>query len=315
MAPKIFIDGEHGTTGLQIRQRLEGRDDIELLAIAHADRHDKGVRADLLKAADIAILCLPDAGARESVELAAGTQTRFIDASTAHRTDPEWIFGFAELEPGHAEKIASAEKVSNPGCYSTGAIALIRPLTAAGLLPADYPVTINATSGYSGGGKGLIARFEDENSANPIAAPTYAYALALGHKHVPEIQTHGQLSRRPLFTPNVGKYRQGMTVQVPLHLDLLSGSPDVGDIHSALTGHYAGQDVVQVVSLDVSAELEMVEPTELVGTNTMKLHVLGKPGGGQANLVAVLDNLGKGASGAAVQSMDLMIGQLKQPLS
>lgn len=309
MASKIFIDGEHGTTGLQIRQRLEGRSDIDLLAIAHEDRHNKDIRADLLKAADIAILCLPDDGARESVELAKGSSTRFIDASTAHRTDPDWVFGFAELEPGHAVKIASAEKVSNPGCYSTGAIALIRPLTAAGILPADFPVTINAISGYSGGGKALIARFEDENDPNPLAAPAYLYALALAHKHVPEIQRHGQLSRKPLFTPNVGRYRQGMTVQLPLHLDLLNGQPDVADLHGALAAHYAGQDVVQVVSLGNSAELEMVIPTEVTGTNLMKLYVFGKPGGGQANLVAVLDNLGKGASGAAVQSMDLMLAR------
>lgn len=308
MAPKIFIDGEHGTTGLQIRQRLEGRDDIELLAIDHADRHDKAVRAELLQAADIAILCLPDAGARESVELAGASNTRFIDASTAHRTNPDWVFGFAELVPGHADAIAKAAKVANPGCYSTGAIALIRPLTAAGLLPADYPVTINAISGYSGGGKSLIARFEDADNADPIDAPAYAYALALAHKHVPEIMAHGLLSRRPLFTPNVGNYLQGMTVQVPLHLDLLTGGPDVADIHAALADHYAGQDVVQVVPLDQSATLERVEPTELVGTNTMKLHVFGAQGGGQVNLVAVLDNLGKGASGACVQSMDLMIG-------
>ncbi|MEZ5811691.1 MAG: N-acetyl-gamma-glutamyl-phosphate reductase [Rhizobiaceae bacterium] len=308
MAPKIFIDGEHGTTGLQIAQRLSGRGDIELLTIAHEDRRDMDVRADLLKAADIAILCLPDDGAREAVELAKGSQTRFIDASTAHRTADDWVFGFAELEPGHAARIAAADKVSNPGCYSTGAIALLRPLTSAGVLPADYPVTINAISGYSGGGKALIARFEDENDPNPVTAPAYLYALALAHKHVPEIQRHGQLTRRPLFTPNVGRYRQGMTVQVPLHLDLLGGTPDVADLHAALEAHYAGQDVVQVVPLEVSAGLEMVEPMELNDTNTMKLHVFGKPGGGQANLVAVLDNLGKGASGACVQCMDLMIG-------
>lgn len=308
MASKIFIDGEHGTTGLQIRQRLEGRQDIELLAIAHEDRHDKDVRADLLKAADVAILCLPDTGARESVELAGNSHTRFIDASTAHRVDPDWIFGFAELESGHAAKIASAEKVSNPGCYPTGAIALLRPLTSSGLLPADYPVTINAVSGYTGGGKGLIAKFEDESNPDHISAPIYLYALELDHKHVPEIQTHAKLTRRPLFTPNVATYPQGMTVQVPLHLDLLPGEPDIGAIHAALADYYAGQDVVQVVSLEESAVLERIEPTELVGTNTMKLRVLGQPGNGQANLVATLDNLGKGASGAAVQSMDLMIG-------
>ncbi len=308
MTAKIFVDGEHGTTGLQIKQRLEGRDDIELLAIAHGDRHDKDIRADLLKSADIAILCLPDAGARESVKLAGNAHTRFIDASTAHRTDPDWVFGFAELEPGHAGKIAAAEKVSNPGCYSTGAIALIKPLTAAGMLPADYPVTINAISGYTGGGKALIARFEDESNPDPVTAPAYAYALALGHKHVPEIQTHGQLERRPVFTPNVGRYPQGMTVQVPLHLELLAGSPDIADVHGALAAHYAGQDIVSVVPLDISSGLSMIEPTELVGTNLMRLYALGTPGGGQANLIAVLDNLGKGASGACVQSMDLMIG-------
>lgn len=308
MAPRIFIDGEHGTTGLRIRRRLQGRGDIELLAIAHEDRRDKDIRADRLKAADIAILCLPDAGAKESVELAAGSNTRFIDASTAHRTDPDWVFGFAELEPGHAGKISGAEKVSNPGCYSTGAIALIRPLTAARLLPADYPVTINAISGYSGGGRALIARFEDENDPNPVNAPAYLYALALAHKHVPEIRTHGKLTRRPLFTPNVGRYAQGMTVQAPLHLDLLNGSPDIADIHAALTAHYEGQEIVRVVPLEESAALETIEPTGLVGNDSMKLHVLGEPGGGQANLVAVLDNLGKGASGACVQSMDLMIG-------
>ena len=172
----------------------------------------------------------------------------------------------------------------------------------------DYPVTINAISGYSGGGKSLIARFEDKNDSNPVTAPAYAYALGLAHKHVPEIQAHGLLTRRPLFTPNVGKYAQGMTVQVPLHLELLNGTPDVTDIHAALAAHYQGQNVVEVVPLEESAALEMIEPTELVGTNAMKLHVLGNPGGGQANLVAVLDNLGKGASGACVQSMDLMIG-------
>lgn len=308
MKPKIYVDGEHGTTGLQIIQRLSGRTDIELLSIDEAERRNREKRAELLQAADIAILCLPDDGAREAVSLATGAATRFIDASTAHRTDPDWVFGFAELDKEQAKRIAAAKRVSNPGCYSTGAIALIRPMTDAGLLPKDYPVTINAISGYTGGGKALIARFEDENNPKAVTAPTFLYALGLAHKHVPEIQRHGGLDRKPLFTPNVGRFRQGMTVQVPLHLDMLNGSPGPDDIHDVLAAHYAGQDVVEVVPREVSANLEMVDPTELNDTNRMKLHVFGTTGGGQANLVAVLDNLGKGASGAAVQSMDLMLG-------
>jgi N-acetyl-gamma-glutamyl-phosphate reductase len=308
MKPRIFVDGEHGTTGLQIVQRLAGRDDIELLSIPAAERRNRDRRESMLKSADIAILCLPDDGAREAVGLAAGAPTRFIDASTAHRTDPEWVFGFAEMDPDQPGRIAAASRVSNPGCYSTGAIALIRPLTAAGVLPADYPVTINAVSGYTGGGKSLIARFEDENDPNPVRVPTYLYALTLAHKHVPEIVTHGGLKRRPVFTPNVGRFAQGMTVQVPLHLDLLAGSPEPDDLHAVLAAHYAGREHVEVVPREVSAKLEMVAPTELNGTDRMALHVFGARGSRQANLVAVLDNLGKGASGAAVQNLDLMLG-------
>lgn len=309
MKPKIFVDGEHGTTGLQIVQRLSGRDDIELLSIPAAERRNRGIRTDMLRSADIAILCLPDDGAREAVQLAAGAPTRFIDASTAHRTDPDWVFGFAEMDPDQPARIASAKQVSNPGCYSTGAIALVRPLTAAGLLAPDYPLTINALSGYTGGGKSLIARFEDASDPNPVRVPAYLYALTLAHKHVPEIMTHGGLQRRPVFTPNVGRFRQGMTVQVPLHLDLLEGSPSPADIHAALSRHYAGQEVVDVVPMEVSAGLEMVAPTELAETDRMSLHVFGSREGNQANLVAVLDNLGKGASGAAVQNLDLMLGR------
>ncbi|WP_417417576.1 N-acetyl-gamma-glutamyl-phosphate reductase [Hoeflea sp.] len=308
MAPKIFIDGEHGTTGLQIVSRLQDRTDIELMSMPAEQRRDADVRTKFLREADIAILCLPDDAAREAVALAADAGTRFIDASTVHRTNPDWTFGFAELSPGQAARIAGAQFVSNPGCYSTGAIALIAPLVAAGLLPADYPVTINAVSGYTGGGKQLIAQMEDAGHDDAVTAAYFAYALTLAHKHVPEIIAHTGIARRPVFTPAVGRFAQGMLVNVPLHLDLMTGNPSMADVHSALEKHYAQGGVVSVVPLAESAALARLDPEELVGTNGMKLYVCGTEGAGQVNLVASLDNLGKGASGAAVQNLDLMIG-------
>lgn len=306
--PKIFIDGEHGTTGLQIRERLASRTDIDQLTIPHAERHSIERRAEMLRAADIAILCLPDDASRESVALAESAGTRFIDASSAFRTAPDWVFGFAELSKDQPKKIATAQYVSNPGCYSTGAIALLAPLIAAGVLPVDYPVTINAVSGYSGGGKQLIAQMEDTSRADAILANLFSYALSLQHKHVPEIITRSGLTRRPIFTPNVGRFAQGMLVNVPLHLDMLAGLQTADTIHGALTAHYAGQDIVQVVAMDDAATLTRVEPEALNGTNQMKLHVFGDALTGHVNLVAQLDNLGKGASGAAVQNLDLMLG-------
>ncbi|MCY0094623.1 N-acetyl-gamma-glutamyl-phosphate reductase [Hoeflea ulvae] len=308
MAPKIFIDGEHGTTGLQIVSRLQDRTDIELMSMPAEQRRDADVRTKFLREADIAILCLPDDAARESVALAADAGTRFIDASTAHRSNPDWAYGFAELSPGQADRIAAAQFVSNPGCYSTGAIALIAPLVAAGLLPTDYPVTINAVSGYSGGGKQLIAQMEDGSRDDAIGAAYFAYALTLAHKHVPEIMTHTAIERRPIFTPAVGRFAQGMLVNVPLHLELMTGNPSMAEVHSALETHYSQGGAVSVVSLADSAGLARLDPEELVGTNNMKLYVCGVEGTGQVNLVASLDNLGKGASGAAVQNLDLMIG-------
>jgi len=310
MKPKIFIDGEHGTTGLQIRQRLAGRADLEVLSIPEASRRDPALRREMLHAADIAILCLPDEASRESVAMLDGNNsTRVIDTSTANRVNPDWAYGFAEMDAAQAGKIASARFVANPGCYPTGAIGLIRPLVQAGILPADYPVTVNAVSGYTGGGKQLIAQMEDEAAPGHIDAPHFLYGLALTHKHVPELELHGLLARRPIFSPSVGRFAQGMIVQVPLFLADLSGAPSLADLHAALARHYAGQDVVEVVPLEESARLPRVDPTELNGTDRMKLHVFGTEGKGQANLVAVLDNLGKGASGAAVQNMDLMLGK------
>ncbi|MBO6636441.1 MAG: N-acetyl-gamma-glutamyl-phosphate reductase [Roseitalea sp.] len=308
MAAKIFIDGEHGTTGLQIRERLAARSDIALLSLAEADRRDTDKRTVLLREADIAVLCLPDEAAREAVKLADDAGTRFIDASTAHRTDPGWVYGFAEAEPGQATRIAEAQFVSNPGCYSTGAIGLLRPLVLAGILPTGYPVTINAVSGYSGGGKQMIRQMEDQAADDRIAAPFFAYALPLRHKHVPEITERSGLTVRPIFSPSVGRFPQGMLVNVPLLSAHLNDQASMEAVHQALETHYAGQSIVQVVPLDESAATVRIDATEMAGTDEMKLYVCGTPGDGHMNLIASLDNLGKGASGAAVQNLDLMIG-------
>lgn len=308
MKPKIFIDGEHGTTGLQIRTRLSGRDDLEMLSIPEAERRNASLRAELLAQADIAILCLPDDGAREAITMLEGNNsTRLIDTSTANRVNPDWAYGFAEMDEGQAAAIASARFVANPGCYPTGAIGLIRQLVKAGILPADYPVSVNAVSGYSGGGKQLIAQMEQDDHPDHVAAPHFLYGLSLTHKHLPEMKLHGLLERVPLFSPSVGRFHQGMIVQVPLHIADLNGTPKLADIHAALAAHYGDGGAVEVVALEVSAALPRVDPTELNDTDRMKLHVFGTEGKGHVNLVAVLDNLGKGASGAAVQNMELML--------
>ncbi|MCO6185849.1 N-acetyl-gamma-glutamyl-phosphate reductase [Rhizobium sp. L1K21] len=308
MAPKIFIDGEHGTTGLQIRQRLAERRDLELLSIPEAERRNAAMREDLLNSADIAILCLPDDASKEAAQMtAANNNVRLLDASTAFRVHPDWAYGFAEMDKEQADKIRSARHVSNPGCYPTGAVGLIRPLRAAGILPEAYPVSVNAVSGYTGGGKGLIAQMEDETREDHITAPNFLYGLSLSHKHVPEMKIHGLLARAPLFSPSVGRFPQGMIVQVPLFVEDLEGSQTKESIHAALVEHYAGQDIVEVVPLEQSASLARIDAVELVGKDTMKLFVFGSADGKHVNLVALLDNLGKGASGAAVQNMDLML--------
>lgn len=308
MKPKIFIDGEHGTTGLQIRTRLAARRDIEVLSIPQAERRNEQMRRDRLNEADVAILCLPDTASRQAVSMIeSSNSTRVIDTSTAHRTLADWAYGFAEMDKSQAAKISRARFVANPGCYPTGAVALLRPLRLAGILPADYPVTINAVSGYSGGGKQLIAKMEQETNPDHIAAPHFAYALALKHKHLPEMQNHGLLDNPPLFSPSVGRFAQGMLVQLPLFRELLNGAPSVEQIHAALGDHYAGQAIVQLVPLDASRSMERIDAAALAGTDVMKLYVCGDPDGPHVNLIAQLDNLGKGASGAAVQNMDLML--------
>ncbi|MBN8552369.1 MAG: N-acetyl-gamma-glutamyl-phosphate reductase [Caulobacterales bacterium] len=301
--PTIFIDGEAGTTGLQIRDRLIGRSDLNLVSIDPARRKDPTARAELLNAADLVILCLPDEAAKDAVAMIANDTTRVVDASTAYRVDPAWTYGFAEMSKGQRAAIAGSTRVSNPGCYPTGFIGLVRPLVQAGIVPADWPVTVNAVSGYSGGGKAMIADYEQGRGG-----PFRAYGLTQKHKHVPEMMAHTGLTGRPLFAPAVGAYAQGMLVEVPLQLWALPGAPSVGDIHAALTDAYAGERFVSVASLQESQALSGLLPEGLNGTNQMRLFVFGDPDGDQARLLAQLDNLGKGASGAAVQNLNLMLG-------
>jgi N-acetyl-gamma-glutamyl-phosphate reductase len=278
------------------------------LSIPEAERRNAAIREDMLNSADIAILCLPDDASKEAVQMvSANNNVRVIDTSTAYRVNPSWAYGFAEMDKEQAEKIKSARFVANPGCYPTGAIGLMRPLRAAGILSDGYPVTVNAVSGYTGGGKQMIAQMEDQSRDDAISAPHFLYGLTLAHKHVPEMKIHGLLDRAPIFAPSVGKFAQGMIVQVPLHLDMLAPGASLESIHEALTTHYAGQDIVTVVPLADSSKMARVDAVELAGKDTMKLFVFGTPGGSQVNLVALLDNLGKGASGAAVQNMDLML--------
>lgn len=308
MSAKVFIDGSVGTTGLQIKSRLEGRDDIELLILPEQTRKDATARAQMLNACHVAILCLPDAAAIEAVGMIENSDVRVIDASTAHRVNDDWVYGFAELNPGQSAKISSSKKVSNVGCYAVASVSMIAPLVAGGLLPANHPVSINAMSGYSGGGKQMIASFEDENSPDYTDAPYFAYGLSLEHKHVPEIMTHGGLAVRPLFVPAVGRFAQGMMAQLPLHLASLPGKPSAKQIHGALSDHYAGKRFVSVAPLDETSAMANLRPDSQNGTNNLKIHVLANEQAGHCVVVAVLDNLGKGASGSAVQNLNIMLG-------
>jgi N-acetyl-gamma-glutamyl-phosphate reductase len=294
----VFIDGAAGTTGLEIAERLAGRDEFSLIALSDAERKDAKARAEALNAADVAILCLPDDAAREAVSLIANDRTRVIDASTAHRVAPGWTYGFPEIV-GH-EAVAAAKRVSNPGCYPTGFLGLLVPLLRAGLLPANWPNTVNAVSGYSGGGKALIARFE----ADPDIA-FRAYGLALGHKHVAEMQAHASLAHPPIFAPAVVPAHRGMVVEVPVPLAAIPGAAAPDALRAALADFYAGSPLVRVRS-EVPDELLLRRSD--APRDGLELYVFGSADGGQARLVAVLDNLGKGASGAAVQSLNLMSG-------
>jgi N-acetyl-gamma-glutamyl-phosphate reductase len=305
--PAIFIDGEAGTTGLEIRRRVAGIAGIEVKSIAPEKRKDPAARAAIMREVNLVLLCLPDAAAKEAAALIQGLGLdgpRVIDASTAHRVAPGWVYGFPEMDAAQAEAVRTARRVSNPGCYPTAAIALIRPLVEVGLLPADYPVTVNAVSGYSGGGRSMIEAYEAGT------APRFElYGLSFEHKHVPELQKYAKLTRRPIFVPSVGNYRQGMLVSVPLHLDTLPGKPTARCLEATLEKHYAGGKLVKVVPAgDLAVKDKRLEPEALNGTDVLELRVYASEKHRQAVLVARLDNLGKGASGAAVQSMGLMLG-------
>jgi N-acetyl-gamma-glutamyl-phosphate reductase len=304
MTAKVFIDGAAGTTGLEIRDRLAGRADIELLTIAEDRRKDPAARADALNAADAVVLCLPDDAAREAVALIENPATRVIDASTAHRTAADWTYGFAELDPGQRETLAGATRISNPGCYPTGFLALVRPLVRAGLLPADTPISVNAVSGYSGGGKSMIAMFEDAAAPDATDTAFRAYALGLGHKHVPEMQKRAGLAHPPIFFPSVAKTYRGMLVEVPLHLHLLPGRPTGDALRDVLRAAYDGSKVVRVAN-DNPGFLTI---EQAAGTDRLDLFVYADEKAGQARLIAALDNLGKGAAGAAVQNLNISLG-------
>jgi N-acetyl-gamma-glutamyl-phosphate reductase len=303
---KVFIDGEAGTTGLQIRERLEGRRDITLVSIDADKRKDASERKRLLNGVDAVILCLPDEAAREAVTMVENDAVKVIDASTAFRVAPDWTYGFAEMAKDQRAKIAASKRISNPGCYPTGFIALVRPLVEAGIVPRDWPVSVNAVSGYSGGGKAMIAEFEDESAPNFTRAPFRIYAMGQAHKHVPEMQLYAGLSRAPFFAPSVGRYYKGMIVEVPLHASALPKAVTIAEVHAALAEAYAGERFVEVASLAEAAALKTLAPEGLNDTNRMKLFVFGHDE--QVRLVALLDNLGKGASGAAVQNLNLALG-------
>ncbi len=308
MSATVFIDGEVGTTGLQIRERLENRADISFLRLDERERKDLARRGEMLNSADIVILCLPDDAARGAVAMIKNDAVRVIDASSAHRVAEGWVYGMPEYDLGQVAKIAAAKRVTNPGCYAITSVSILHPLVAAGVIPADHPVTINAISGYSGGGKQMIADFEDlENGASANTA-FRVYGLGLAHKHVPEIKTWSGLAHAPLLVPSVGHFRQGMIVQVPLQLWSLPGSVTISDVHGALADHYAGQHFVKVKALEETAEMSGLEPEGLNGTNELHLHVFGNGETGQAVVIGLIDNLGKGASGQAVQNLNLMIG-------
>ncbi len=320
MRATIFIDGEQGTTGLQLRERLQAREDVTLVSLEGSNRKDVRARAAAIDASDLAVLCLPDAAAREVVAAVRNPAARILDASSAHRTEPGWVYGLPEMCAEQAARIAGARRVSNPGCYPTGAIALLRPLVAAGCLDPAAAVSIFAVSGYSGRGRAGIeaheaaAACEAAGGARPGEALAFQiYGLSLAHKHVPEIQRHAGLAGRPLFVPSYGDYRQGIALTVPVHRAMTARKAGVDDLRECLQGRYAASTRVRVLDRAASGALERLDPQALNGSDDMELAVLGESGGGDCLLAAVFDNLGKGAAGAAVQNVELMLGLASRP--
>ncbi|KTF67489.1 N-acetyl-gamma-glutamyl-phosphate reductase [Sphingomonas sp. HT-1] len=303
MIVQVFIDGAAGTTGLEIRERLAGRPEIQVLLLDDQERKNPAKREEALNAADFVILCLPDDAAREAVAMIRNDRTRVIDASTAFRTAPEWVYGFAELEPGQAAAIAEAPRVSNPGCYPTGFLALVRPLIRAGLIPHDFPLSVNAVSGYSGGGRSMISEFEETGPGHTGTA-FRPYGLALAHKHVPEMQKHARIVHPPIFMPSVARTYRGMVVEVPLPLFAFTRKPSVEALENVLRDSYRDSPVVQVLATDVPT----IAIEENAGTDRLSIRVFGNDETRQARLIATLDNLGKGAAGAAVQNLNIMAG-------
>ncbi len=328
MVAKVFIDGAVGTTGLEIRERLEGRSEFSLMRLSDAERKDMCARANALNDADVVILCLPDEAARDAIAMIENPAVRVIDASSAHRASPDWVYGFPELEKDQRAKIAAAKRVSNPGCWPTGFLALVRPLVRAGIVTPDFPLTVTGVSGYSGGGKTMIEEFEAKKSPRYVETVVRTYALTLSHKHLPEMRVHAGIAHPPVFSPTVGRFYRGMIVEVPLQLWALPSKPNVFDLYRAIGDAYRGERLIEVAGLD-KADLTMslkaaaaaghvslpvgvlqqsIDAEMLKLTNGMKLFVLGNDKTRQARLIAVLDNLGKGASGAAVQNLNIMCG-------
>lgn len=305
MTISVFIDGAAGTTGIEIRERLAGRKEIELLLLDEQLRKNSVKRREALNAADFVILCLPDDAAREAVEMVTSDTTRIIDASTAHRVADGWTYGFAELEPSQSAAIAGAARVSNPGCYPTGFLALVRPLVRAGLVPVDFAFSVNATSGYSGGGRTMIAEFEDDKARGFTRTAFRAYGLGLEHKHVPEMQKHARIEHPPIFLPAVARTYRGMVVEVPLPLHALPRRPTLATIEATLAEAYKDCPLVRVLP---GGGVSLVTIEDDAGTDRLTLRVFGNAERGQARLIATLDNLGKGASGAAVQNLNIMAG-------
>ncbi len=305
MPTTIFIDGQAGTTALQIRERLAAFDDVELLLLDEAERKDPVRRRDAINDADVAFLCLPDAAAIEAASFVSSDRVRLIDASTAHRVHPDWVYGLPEYTPDWTGRIADARRVSNPGCYPTGCILLLAPLVRAGVIPGDYPVSIFAVSGYTGGGRSMIERFEDPNREDRLDTPHRLYGLDLSHKHVPEIQKYALLERRPIFVPSVGRFPQGMSVTIPINGEYLGKPLKRIEIEEMLAEYYAGYPHVIV---ETGTEATHLDADALAGSDDIKLYVLGNDERDHILLCAVLDNLGKGASGAAVQNLGIMLG-------